>query len=352
MTSTRRRSAVPVLLAAVLCAAGALACFGGAAYAGEVKLPGARPAIDAAEYTSLQAAIDAVGPGGGLVRLPPGRFEITRPLRVTRGDVAIAGAGPATHIVNLAEDGGPAILIAPPDGTENPKKNPIWRVQLSDFRLTGNPGSGPGIDARHVNELFLKDLTVSGHGGHGVRTYYCYEDPRVSDCLVTYNLGDGLRVEGNHDTIVSSNHFEENATAVRCVDGYNATVVGNNIDDHTADGIVLENFYGSVLSGNMVEQSKGTGIRLERGCYGVAVSANVVIGNGGGIDVRACHSVAVGGNALASNPSFGLRVSDDSGNVTAAGNNFSGAFVTPDGIPREADGGPREPDASRPGPSD
>ena len=329
---------VAAALAAALC---------GTAVAGEVILPGARPVIEAAEYPSLQAALDAVPNGGGLVRLPPGRFEIARPLRLTRGDVAIAGAGPATHVVNLNGDGEPALLIAPPDGTENPRKSPLWRVQLSNFRLTGNPKSGPGIDARHVNELFLKDLTVSEHGGHGVRTFDCYEDARVSDCLITYNLGDGLHVEGNHDTIISSNQFEENATAVRCVDGYNATVFGNNIDDHTADGIVLENFYGSVLSGNMVEQSRGTGIRLERGCYGAAVSANVVIGNGGGIDVRACHSCVIGGNALASNPSFGLRVSDDSANVTAAGNNFSGPFVTPDGIPRAADGGPAPPPSER-----
>ena len=181
---------------------------GGPAVAGGAVLPGARPVVEAAEYPSLQAAIDAVPDGGGLVRLPPGRFEITRPLRLTRGDVAIAGAGPATHVVNLNGDGEPAILIAPPDGTEDPRKRPLWRVQLSNFRLTGNPDSGPGIDARHVNELFLKDLTVSGHsghGGHGVNTFYCYEDARVSDCLVTYNLGDGLRVEGNHDTIVSAN---------------------------------------------------------------------------------------------------------------------------------------------------
>src|SRR5207249_7740314 len=47
---------------------------------GSARLPGARPAIDAANYSSLQAAIDALPPGGGVVRLPAGTFEINQPL--------------------------------------------------------------------------------------------------------------------------------------------------------------------------------------------------------------------------------------------------------------------------------
>ena len=41
------------------------------------KLSGARPVIDAAEYPSLQAAIDAVPRSGGMLRLPPGEFVLT-----------------------------------------------------------------------------------------------------------------------------------------------------------------------------------------------------------------------------------------------------------------------------------
>src|SRR5262249_51705712 len=64
------------------------------------SLPGARAAIEAIGYPSLQAAIDALPAEGGIVRIPPGTFEIQQPLLLTREDVALEGAGTATHIKN------------------------------------------------------------------------------------------------------------------------------------------------------------------------------------------------------------------------------------------------------------
>src|SRR6185369_10790161 len=73
------------------------------------KLPGARPAIDAANYPSLQAAIDALPPTGGVIHLPAGTFEISKPLQIVQEDVLIQGSGTATHIKNVNETGEPAI---------------------------------------------------------------------------------------------------------------------------------------------------------------------------------------------------------------------------------------------------
>src|SRR5262245_26127897 len=53
------------------------------------KTPGARPAIEAINYATLQDAIDALPATGGIVRLPAGTFEISRPLRITQEDVLI-----------------------------------------------------------------------------------------------------------------------------------------------------------------------------------------------------------------------------------------------------------------------
>src|SRR4029078_10445903 len=80
------------------------------------KLPGARRAIDAANYASLQAAIDALPATGGVVRLPAGTVEINQPLRISQEDVLIEGSGTATHIKNVSTDGQPAIEI------DNPKR--------------------------------------------------------------------------------------------------------------------------------------------------------------------------------------------------------------------------------------
>ena len=64
------------------------------------KLSGARPVIDAAEYPSLQAAIDAVPRSSGMLRLPPGEFVISAPLTIRHEDFRLEGAGTATHIKN------------------------------------------------------------------------------------------------------------------------------------------------------------------------------------------------------------------------------------------------------------
>ena len=173
------------------------------------KLPGASPVVEAIDFPTIQAALDALPPAGGVVRLPAGTFEISEPLRVSRGDVLLEGAGTATHIKNVNTEGEPAIRIQPGNLAADPKAM-LWRVKLADLRVTGNPKSGHGIEAVNVNEIFLHGVTVSEHGGDGVRLVNCYEDPRVCNSLFTYNKAAGLNLVGCHDIVVSANQFEEN----------------------------------------------------------------------------------------------------------------------------------------------
>jgi hypothetical protein len=269
------------------------------------SLPGARPVVDAERYPSLQAAIDALPAEGGLLRLPPGVFEIAEPLVVSRGDVAIVGAGPSTHIRNTNASGKSAIVLRHPSGQES-REAELWRIHLSGFRLTGNPASGHGIEARRINELFVHGVSVSEHGGDGIHLHFCYEDPRICDSLITYNKGTGLHLNGCHDIVVSSNQFEENRDALRCLDGFNLTMTGNNLDDHLGDGVVIENTYGSVVSG----------------------SANAIAHNAaGGFDLRDAHGCTVSGNTFTIMGRNALVIGAQSGRITVSGNNFSNSFI-------------------------
>src|SRR4051812_29400037 len=99
-------------------------------------LPGATPSIEAIHFPTIQAALDALPPSGGIVRLPAGTFEISTPLRVTRGDVLLQGAGTATHLKNLNTKGEPALRIQPGNLAADPKAM-LWRVKLADMRVTG-----------------------------------------------------------------------------------------------------------------------------------------------------------------------------------------------------------------------
>jgi len=303
------------------------------------RLPGARAVIEASDYPSLQAAFDAVPEQGGVVRIPPGVFEIESSLFVRTEDTTIEGSGSATHIKNVNADGQPALVLRKPDtpgthgtpGTPGTPKTPgnkrLWRIRLSNFRITGNEQSGPGILADRINEVFIQGVTVSYHGGDGIVLDHCYEDPRVSDCLITYNKGTGLNLPGCHDIVVSANQFEENVDAVRCTDAYNLCMTGNCLDDHLGRGVVIENTYGSVVSGNMIEECKSFAIVLDRDCYGNTISANVIAHNGGGVDLRDAHGCAVSANTFTIMGDHAVRIGPNSGRITLTGNNFSNSYI-------------------------
>jgi nitrous oxidase accessory protein NosD len=291
------------------------------------RLAGARPTIKAEDFASLQAAIDALPTEGGVVQLPAGRFEIAEPLVIETPDVLFMGQGTATHIVNTNTTGKSALVVRPKDHATNAKAF-LWRVQLQNLRITGSEKSGHGIEALRVNEIFIDGVTVSYHGGDGIRLDRCYEDPRVVNSLITYNKHTGLEILGCHDVVVAANHFEENRDALRCLDGFNLCMAGNNVDDHLRHGVVIENTYGSVLSGNMIEECQGTGVILDRDCYGVTLSANVIAHEfSGGIDLRDAHGCTVSGNSFPLVWKNALVIGPKSGRITVTGNTFSDSYI-------------------------
>jgi hypothetical protein len=306
----------------------------GIAQQGESRLPGARPTIEAIHYPSLQAAFDALPAEGGMVVLPAGTFEIKEPLRLQSDDILIQGSGTATHIKNLGGEGSPALVIEPGDYDANPRAR-IWRVHLSDFRITGNEQSGHGIAARGVNELFIEGVTVSEHGGDGILMENCYEDPRVCNSLITYNKGTGLNLIGCHDIVVAANQFEENQDALHCIDGFNLCMTGNCLDDHLGHGVVIENTYGSVVSGNMIEECQGTGIILDRDCYGIALSANVIAHEfSDGIDLRDAHGITVSANSFPIVQRHALIIGPESARIAVTGNTFADSTIGPGEVRR------------------
>ena len=300
-------------------------------------LPGTRPAIDASNYPTIQAALDAVPEAGGVVRLPAGDFKISEPLMLRRGDTRLEGVGSATNIINTNQDGRPALIVAHAEGSEVKKEDRLWRVNLANFRITGNENSGHGIVATLIEEIFLQGVSVSYHGGDGIRLETCYEDPRISNCLITYNKKVGLNILGGHDIVVSANQFEENNDALHCIDSFNLCMTGNNLDDHLNLGVLIENTYGSVLSGNMIEECAGTAITLDRDCYGTTISANVIAHNGAGVDLKDAHGCAVSGNTFTIMKRDALRIGPNSGRITVTGNNFSNSYLG-DGVIKRREG--------------
>lgn len=283
--------------------------------------------VDASKYDTLQAAFDALPETGGIVKLPPGTFEISEPLRIGTAETRVEGAGASTHIKNVNEEGKPALVLEPPTYASDTKAR-LWRVQLGNFRISGNEKSGDGVHATAIQEIFIQGLSVDHHGGHGIALIDCFEDPRVNDSIITYNKEAGLFIDGCHDIVVNANHFEENDDAVFCTDAFNLCMNGNNIDDHLGNGVVIENTYGSVVSGNMIEECQGTAIVLDRDCYGITLSANVIAHDmEGGVDLRDAHGCAVSANTFTLVHRHGVRVGRESGRITITGNSFSNSYI-------------------------
>ncbi len=291
--------------------------------------------IDASKYPSLQAAFDAVPESGGLVKLPPGEFRLQQPLVLSRSNTRVEGAGAATCLVNCNQQGQPAMIIR----AAKPKAR-LWRVQVADFRINGDPDAvdgkstkpkgGDGLLVERVDEFYAHGMSIDHNGGHGIHLVFCLEDPRIADSILTYNAQAGLNILGGHDIVVNANHFEENQDALRCIDSYNLCMNGNNLDDHLRDGVVIENTYGSVLSGNMIEECNGRAVVLDRDCYGITISANVIADNfGGGIDLQGAWGCAVSANTFTITAVRALHVGPKSGRITITGNNFSDSFLGP-----------------------
>jgi hypothetical protein len=201
------------------------------------KLPGARLSINAAAYSSLQAAINALPENGGAVRLPAGRFEISEPLVLETQDALLTGEWTATEIVNANTSGRPAIIIRSRSHAIGPRSY-VWRVQLSNLRLIGNEKSSHGIEAQRVNEIFINGVTVSYHGGDGIHLRGCYEDARIANSMISYNRGTGVAIVACHDIVVAANQLEENQDGLRCLDSFNLCMTDNNVDDHLRHGVV------------------------------------------------------------------------------------------------------------------
>ena len=298
------------------------------------KTSQSKPAtIDASEYSSLQDAFDAVPEAGGEVIIPPGDYELTEPLILTRENTHVRGAGASTHIINRNESGEPAIIVRPKDISD--KKAYVWRVQLSDFSVSGNKKSGDGLVLERLDELYISGISVDHHGANGIKMINCYENPRINQSSFTYNAQAGLYMTACHDVVVSANEFEENQDALQYIDGFNLTMSGNNIDDHLRHGIVIENTYGSVVSGNMIEECKGTALILDRDCYGITLSSNVIAHNGGGVELRDAWGCTLSANTFVLVFNFSVLIGPNSGRNAITGNNFCNSYVGEDKLIRK-----------------
>ncbi len=279
----------------------------------------ARPdnTVSAADFNSIQEAVEALPASGGTVLIPAGEYKISDPITVKISDVSLIGEGAGTILLNTSENGKNTIELL---GSE---EEPLWRVRVSGMHLKGNEKCGNAVYANHVNEISLSDMWIDYHGKSGIYLDYCYENPRIYDNNIAYNKENGVLLEGCHDIVVSANQMEENGIGIYGAGLYNATVTGNNIDDHIENCIYFINTLGSIITANMLENCKGKSVILDEDCNGIVVTGNT-FRMPGVLSVSRTKGVVITGNAFDASESTALEVME-SILVTVSGNIFSGS---------------------------
>ena len=184
-----------------------------------VAFAAARATQGAAPHGSLQAAIDALGPDGGTLRLPAGTYQVSD-LKIGSG-VRLIGAG-----------AGQTVLV----GTTAPGQDTIdvtgRNVLVSDLTVdVGGTGATPdesaGIFVHDAQDVVLRRLDLLHLKGYGVQILGHHERISVQDSTID---GDGRGMIGVAEW--SEDATSSDVSVIRCV-----------IRDLSKYGVLLQSYF-------------------------------------------------------------------------------------------------------------
>jgi len=270
--------------------------------------------LSVADFPSIQAAIDALPPSGGMVMVPAGVWKIAKPI-VLRSAVSLVGVGESSVIVNTNQQGGNAIEI-----TENQRYRPPSHyhgatgnhgVVVARLQVRGNPKSGHGIALYHSDHASVEGCWLHFNGKTGLHLSDGEENLVVRGVVSKWNGEHGMYIEGCHDTFITASHFEENRLDGIHVqkDNIQAGIVGCNAEDNGRFGVYNKGRWTQVVAsqadsnqggafifigpeseyGTVVSGCAGGAVRAV-GAYNVSISAHY-----GGVSLSQCHSCTVTG---------------------------------------------------------
>lgn len=198
----------------------------------------------------VQAAVDRLPDGGGVLCLAAGAFRLPTALSITRDGVTLRGEGTAT-----------VLGLAP--GVQTPV------VIVGDHRRQ--------VPARATADATLERLRIVGGGDGGSEFASAY--PYLSNSAVVIRTGlrttlRGLDVEACRSACIVTEHDTRDLVVEGCTiagstwDGIalnrtaGARIVGNTIRDNTAAGITAEHLEDGLVERNVIRGNRAHGVYL------------------------------------------------------------------------------------------
>lgn len=205
------------------------------------------------DYTTIQAGINALPAGGGLVFVKNGTYQLASTLTIAKGSVTLQGQGPATILA--LDNTVNAAVITLGDGA-----NLYNGIILKDFKIQGNKAnqaSGHGIEMTYgVSGIQISGVWIYQAKEHGVYFSYLAEHTIIQNCRIEECAKSGVELSGVRYNLITTNTFVNNGDAsnphITSVGGGSNLIEGNkfigNATSTTANGIsFFDSSYNTVI---------------------------------------------------------------------------------------------------------
>ncbi len=327
--------------------------------------------------TTINAALNALPTGGGVVYLAEGTYTIDGDIVIPKSNVTLVGAGASTVIKiknstnasinviysssktrvliqNLRINGNKANQTAGTmigiyfSGVWDSKIIDCWVEDLRAFGISfsvsdnniveGNTihGNGnPGIVLDYSNNNTITSNNSRGNGSHGIYLYYSNNNTMTGNTLQG-NEGNGIYLYYSNNNTVTSNTSQWNLDdGINLTVSNNNTITGNTSQGNLDDGINLNLSDNNTITSN-TSCGNDYGILLDSSSNYNTVTGNTIQGNNlEGVLVYNSSNNTVSGNTSLGNGYYGIFLySSDSCTISAntvIGNSQS-ATNTYDGI--------------------
>ena len=268
------------------------------------------------DYTTIAAALTALGSNPGVIRIKAGTYNISSSINTTAGGQIFIGSGWDT-VIDTTTNNIRAFVL-------DQSKCKVENVKIVGTRTVGSLNDGILISS---DDCVVRNVRIDETGEHGI---YVSSANRtlIESCYIFDCADDSIFISGSPKTIVTNCHIlNSDKVGVKMTGAATYSIITNNIiADHSDDGIYMDDQDDCIIEGNILEGNGSAA--TEDGIHVYDCEDCIFIGNrvrgsaGYGLSLDAAATVAdracIVGNILTNNTTGAL---DDNGtNTTTAGN--------------------------------